>query len=544
MDGVSPAFVAIESNATGSCNPRCMKLDSLLVVGVLSLVACPSDDAGTSAETSSGPGSDSGSTGGPSSTSIEPTATDPSTTADTTCSDDCPTTSASTTTSADTSTATNVDGSSSSEGPSSSSSESSSEGPMGVCGDGVVEGSEECDESGESATCDDDCTFVDCGDENVNQAAGEVCDAGGESFSCDADCTLPVCGDGVINASVDEVCDDGGETPSCDDDCTPVSCGDGTQNLSALETCDDGNNVSADGCSGTCVLEGDFGGACRVVDGRQWCFNDDACGEACNDVCSTLGLTIEPNDAAWFAAQDTPAECQAIADAFEMSAPIDFGNHPLGCLEDEGLNDLVGGGLAGALLCSSDPACPTAHRTDMDDLGTNCNLIGARRSVCPCAGEFCGNGVVEGVEECDDGNQISNDGCTAGCSLTPPSCVEVNGQLWCYDPDVCGEACNDVCESLGMALDITDAEWFAAQDTNEDCQAIADAFGMSSISVGGYTYACLEEEGSDDIPGMGIQGLLYCSSDMFCPSQHRTNMDNIGVDCATVGSFRSICPCN
>jgi cysteine-rich repeat protein len=413
----------------------------------------------------------------------------------------------------------------------------------GVCGNGAVEGDEECDESVETATCDDDCTFVDCGDENVNQTAGEACDEGGESFSCDSDCTLPVCGDGLINASTNEVCDPGGETPTCDNNCTLVSCGDGTQNLAALETCDDGNNVSDDGCSGTCVLEGEFGGQCRVVDGMQWCFNDDACGEACESVCSTLGLTIEPSDAVWFAAQDSAEECQAINDAFGLVGQIDFGDHPLGCLQDEGLNDLTGGGLTGGLMCSSDPACPAAHRTDMDDAGLNCNLVGARRSVCPCAGEFCGNAIVEGVEECDDGNQINNDGCTSGCSLTPPSCQEVNGQLWCFNDEACGEACEDVCSALGLSLDISDDEWFGAQDEISECQDIAAAFGMIGADVQSYAYACLEDSGGNDMVGGGLTGTLLCSNYAGCPADHRTMMDQLGVPCG-MGAWRSICPCN
>ncbi len=514
------------------------------VVGAFALAGCPgSDDAMVeSASSSSSSGGGDPSTE-PSSVSNEGSSSSP-TTVDTTCTDECPGTSdGSTTTTTASTTSSGGPLDTSSDGPGPTTDGSSSEGPIGVCGDGVVEGAEECDESGESATCDDDCTFVDCGDENVNQAAGEVCDEGGEGFACDADCTLPVCGDGIVNESHAEVCDDGGETPACDDNCTMVSCGDGTQNLAALETCDDGNNVSDDGCSGTCVIEGEFGGSCRVVDGMQWCFDDDSCGQACNDVCTALGLTIEPNDATWFAAQDTAEECQAISDAFEMQAPIDFGPHELGCLEDEGLNDLVGQGLTGSLFCSSDPTCPAAHRTDMDGLGTNCNLIGSRRSVCPCAGEFCGNAIVEGAEECDDGNDVNNDGCTSGCSLTPPSCVDVAGIQWCYNPAQCGQACNDVCDSLGLALDISDADWLAAQDTVAECQAIADAFGMFAVSLGSYTYACLEEDGMDDIPDMGIQGLMYCSTDMFCPQSHRTNADSLGLDCA-MGGFRSICPCN
>ena len=52
--------------------------------------------------------------------------------------------------------------------------------PAVVCGDGVVAGDEECDDSGESAACNDDCTAAACGDGIVNATAGETCE--GDTF--------------------------------------------------------------------------------------------------------------------------------------------------------------------------------------------------------------------------------------------------------------------------------------------------------------------------------------------------------------------------
>src|SRR5260370_23921437 len=37
--------------------------------------------------------------------------------------------------------------------------------------------------------------------------------------------------------------------------------------------------------------------------------------------------------------------------------------------------------------------------------------------------QTCGNGVVEGTEECDDGNTTSGDGCSATCQLENTSAI-------------------------------------------------------------------------------------------------------------------------
>ncbi len=46
----------------------------------------------------------------------------------------------------------------------------------GLCGNGVVEDDEQCDDFAQSSRCDADCTFVECGDGVVNNLATEVCD--------------------------------------------------------------------------------------------------------------------------------------------------------------------------------------------------------------------------------------------------------------------------------------------------------------------------------------------------------------------------------
>jgi MYXO-CTERM domain-containing protein len=160
------------------------------------------------------------------------------------------------------------------------------------CGDSFVEGTETCDDGGESATCDDDCTAASCGDGTQNATAGEGCDDGnatntdacpdgvngtcqpascgdgfgfmgtedcdgdgmgmpGPTMTCDADCTVASCGDMTVNAVAGETCDDGMRTATCDADCTAVSCGDGFVNMAAGETCD-GDGMGTPGETATC----------------------------------------------------------------------------------------------------------------------------------------------------------------------------------------------------------------------------------------------------------------------------------------------------
>lgn len=52
------------------------------------------------------------------------------------------------------------------------------------------------------------------------------------------------------------------------------------------------------------------------------------------------------------------------------------------------------------------------------DGGTVLDAAGPRMDAVP-AGPVCGDGVVEGAEECDDGNDALDDGCDNTCAAVP-----------------------------------------------------------------------------------------------------------------------------
>ncbi len=149
--------------------------------------------------------------------------------------------------------------------------------PPAVCGDGEVEGAEECDDGNEDATdaCLD-CRRARCGDGVMRldlqpgQPGHEFCDDGNDDAgdACTSECAIPRCGDGHVWRGVEE-CDDGNEI---DDDgcrltCRVARCGDGVV-FAGVEECDDGNQIGGDGCGVRCDAE-TVPADCEAVQGRN-----------------------------------------------------------------------------------------------------------------------------------------------------------------------------------------------------------------------------------------------------------------------------------
>ncbi|MBL9102788.1 MAG: DUF4215 domain-containing protein [Myxococcales bacterium] len=168
----------------------------------------------------------------------------------------------------------------------------------GVCGDGVVDEGEGCDDgneddedacpSGAQGACAGEAA---CGDGLV-WAGQEECDDGNtmNGDGCEEDCTetpTAECGNGVMEAG--EGCDDGnavdedGCPSGAQGGCQPASCGDGIV-WSGTEGCDDGNTDDTDGCpsgaAGMCAAAASCG------DGIVWSGT-----EGCDD-----GNTIDEDE--------------------------------------------------------------------------------------------------------------------------------------------------------------------------------------------------------------------------------------------------------
>ncbi len=117
------------------------------------------------------------------------------------------------------------------------------------CGDGSCQ----ADDEDASSCAQDGCEAV-CG--NGVQEGTEACDDGNpdDTDACLATCEAASCGDGLVRAGVED-CDDANSenTDTCLNTCKAASCGDGFVQL-AVEACDDKNAVNDDACSDDCEL--------------------------------------------------------------------------------------------------------------------------------------------------------------------------------------------------------------------------------------------------------------------------------------------------
>ncbi len=94
-----------------------------------------------------------------------------------------------------------------------------------------------------------------CGDHLIQEIAGEECDDGNTiaGDGCSPQCNIEVCGNGVKDPQ--DECDDGllnDDSGSCTTKCTLARCGDTYLKLRGTgpkEICDDGNTDNGDGCN-------------------------------------------------------------------------------------------------------------------------------------------------------------------------------------------------------------------------------------------------------------------------------------------------------
>ncbi len=351
-------------------------------------------------------------------------------------------------------------------------------GTSSACGDGIIgvnaSGVTETCEIGDvqAAACvydvgaDGVSGTSDDTDGTANADCNSTC-TGYDAVAADATCSADSCGDGVVNGT--ETCDDGamnGEYGYCGDLCdytTATFCGDGV--ISGGEACDCGDSNATTALADSKPYGGSVG-SCIGRNGTYGANPNTTCAWDCSGAASYCGDTVvdsvescDGTDDAWAGSlcSDGVTECTTSADcgtgtcgAWVGAAcpeahvcdggtydgyPCDITAWPTSVSSEFSSGALLIAELALHAYCvDNGGTCDSAgqtyqtYRTRSCDDGDSSSTCGWDSwNYCNYNGQYCGNGVVDGDEECDDGNDVATDDCTTACTLN------VCGDGYIYD---------------------------------------------------------------------------------------------------------------
>lgn len=238
------------------------------------------------------------------------------------------------------------------------------------------------------------------------------------SYVVDIVVSAPACGDTIVQLG--EECDDGNliNGDGCEDDCTvtPV-CGDGS--IQTGEECDDGGTTNGDGCDSLCQFEGNVCVETEVNNTIAQANVGPMC-TAWNGSITTVG------DVDYYAVNVAAAGTRIQADVVNINgtgcpsgfdstlylfnamgtqlAYDDDGGNPSPCssinITDAGASNLAPGTYYLAVHEYLDDGTSPPYRLNVTVVAPG-----------------CGDGTLQGTEQCDDGNLVDGDGCSSTCTL-------------------------------------------------------------------------------------------------------------------------------
>jgi cysteine-rich repeat protein len=352
--------------------------------------------------------------------------------------------------------------------------------------------------------------------------------------------TPTTCGDGLLQAG--EGCDDGGNADGdgCSSVCTIERCGDGM--VLATEACDDGNRQGGDGCDMDCVVETgyscsgepsvcSYGATCGdgMVGGAEECDDGNTVsGDGCSAECviEFCGDGLVNNDTETCDDYNTTA-----GDGCDANCQVETGWSCSESSDEVGPLPSICVTTCGDGVMTGPEECDDGNTTPDD----GCNEF--------CRNEVCGDGKTHTGEECDDGNTADGDGCSATCTIESGYLCDTGGcvpETTC-DPTVTSKiATTSGSHNLGCPIGCsTTTSYIGAYDLPAFDIAAGEMFAMDSSSHGKTGITVTVDIATPEACVNGFcGGAATCSTDADC-SGGETCYDSV---CTPTCSTDADCP--
>lgn len=246
-----------------------------------------------------------------------------------------------------------------------------------------------------------------------------------------------------------------------------IAPGCGNNIVEATEACDDGNVVGGDGCSATCGFEA----FATYTSPGALTFFQGSISPATN--VDAIQITVT-----------TPS--YIYAETFTSTTPTFACNVDtrLTLFQADGITEIGTDDFDGISSCSliepnvdafAQLAAGTYWLTIEED-GNDLTIANYQVAVWGVPVGVCGNLVVEGAEQCDDGNSVAGDGCDATCQVEPVGIYTAPG-----GPQVFAmQAIDPIGEQDVYRIDVTSTTYIVAE-TFVDAVAGTCPFGTDTV---------------------------------------------------------------
>ena len=150
----------------------------------------------------------------------------------------------------------------------------------------------------------------------------------------------------------------------------------------------------------------------------------------------------------------------------------------------------------GDAMINGDEECDDGNAVDGDGCDANCTNTG------------CGNGIVTDGESCDDGNTVEGDGCDSNCTTSECGNGIVSGEEECDDGadnnDETPDACRTNCMAAGCGDSVIDTGETCDDGNVDNTDSCIDTCAAASCGDG-YQYIGVEDcdhgqNNSDEVP--------------------------------------------